>query len=229
MDHGFVDRQEAGQRLAQRVQQHLGPAVNPADLVVLGLPRGGLPVAAEVAKALGAPLDVVLVRKIGTPLNPELALGAVAGPEGRFETLNTELVARLGLTRAAIDLLAAAPKAELSRRARLWGAGPVAKAVQGKQVIVVDDGMATGATMRAALAALRAEGAARVLVALPVAAPDSLATLVGLADAVICLQSPDHFEAVGAHYASFPQVSDAEVRDILAAFRRPAPSKGDVP
>lgn len=219
MAQDFPDRQSAGRQLARR----LGHLAGRTDTVVLGLPRGGLPVAAEVARTLDAPLGLVLVRKIGVPLNPELALGAVAGPKGQWLVLNDALVNRLGLTRQAVQRLAAEPRAELARRSRLWGAGLDTEALRGKQVIVVDDGIATGATMAAALAALRQGAPARLIVAVPAAANDSLHRLSQAADEVICLHSPEFFTAVGAHYADFPQVADEEVRNLLEAARtRPA-------
>ena len=218
MDHPFADRQAAGQQLAQR----LGHLAGQADTVVLGLPRGGLPVAAEVALALGAPLEVVLVRKIGAPMNPELALGAVAGSQGQVLILNDALMAQLGLTRSTVDRLATQARAELARRALLWGAGSTSDSLRGKQVILVDDGIATGATMQAALAALRQAAPARIILAVPIAGRDSLLALAKAADEVICLQSPASFGAVGAHYVQFPQVSDEEVSAILATARKRA-------
>jgi putative phosphoribosyl transferase len=223
MDRTFPDRRAAGRRLAERLQHLAGPGT-----IVLGLPRGGLPVADEVARHLGAPLDIVLVRKIGMPMNPELALGAIAGPEGQALVLNTELVDAYGIDAARIEALAAPQRVELARRRALWGARLQPGALEGKVVILVDDGIATGATMRAAIAAARAEHPLRVVVATPVAAPDTLAQLTQLADEVVCLSAPAAFSAVGLHYASFPQLDDDEVRAILdAALSTPAPRSGE--
>lgn len=180
----------------------------------------------EVARALTAPLDIVLVRKIGMPGNPELALGAIAGPGGATMVLNEGLVALHGIGRADIEAQAAPERAELARRETLWGARLRPGALRGKVVILVDDGIATGATMRAALAAVRDDAPARVVVAAPVAAPDALAAVERLADEVVCLSAPVGFSAVGAHYASFPQLEDDEVRRILATATRPGAADG---
>jgi putative phosphoribosyl transferase len=188
--------------------------------MVVGLPRGGLPVADEVARDLHAPLDIVLVRKIGMPGNPELALGAIAGPEGDTMVLNTDVIDFHGIAPATIDAQAALERAELARRRALWAARLRPGALKDKVVILVDDGIATGATMRAAIAAVRADHPRRVVVAAPVAAPDALAFMSRLADEVVCLSAPAGFSAVGRHYESFPQLGDDEVRDILAGARR---------
>lgn len=208
----FPDRRAAGRALAERLAPLAGP-----ETVVLALPRGGLPVADEVARALGAPLDIVLVRKIGMPGNPELALGAIAGPGGETMVLNQELVRLCGIDGATITAQAAPQRAELERRRKLWGGRLAPGALRGKTVVLVDDGIATGATMRAALAAVRADQPARVVVATPVAPPEVVSLMAGLADQVVCLHSPRDFQAVGLHYARFPQLEDDEVRRILAA------------
>lgn len=218
-DHApFSDRRAAGIALAQHMDRYRGRRA-----VVLGLPRGGLPVADEVARALGLPLDIMLVRKIGAPGNPELAVAAVAGAGGRVLVLNEGLARSFGLDAAGIEDLAAPQRAELARRRALWLGDRGAADLASKIAILVDDGMATGATMRAAVKAARAQGAAEVVVAVPVGAADTVADLSGLADKVICLSQPDPFIAVGGHYSDFPQVSDTEVRDILdaAASRLP--------
>lgn len=215
MNRMFSDRQAAGKESAQRLTSLAGRT----DTVVLGLPRGGLPVALEIAKDLGAPLDVVLVRKIGSPMNPELALGAVSGPNGKLLILNSKIASGLSIAADSVEQLAAPQRAELLRRSKLWGAGAAAVTLRNKVVVLVDDGIATGATMRAAIAAVRASAPARIIVATPVAAPDSLLEIARLADDVVCLQSPAMFVAVGAHYAQFPQVTDDEVREILASTR----------
>lgn len=214
MDPNFPDRRAAGRALARQMQHLAGP-----DTVILGLPRGGLPVADEVAQALNAPLDIVLVRKIGMPMNPELALGAIAGPEGQTQVLNTELVRLYAIDADTIEAQAAPERAELARRRKLWGARLQPGGLRGKVVVLVDDGIATGATMRAAIAAVRADHPRRVVVAAPVAAPDTLDLMSRLADEVICLSAPADFTAVGRHYASFPQLDDGDVRAILAAAR----------
>ncbi len=212
MAPAFPDRRAAGRLLAQEVRHLAGP-----DTVVLGLPRGGLPVAEEVARALRAPLDIVLVRKIGMPGNPELALGAIAGPEGKTLVLNASLASLTGMDAAMIETQAAPERAELARRRRVWGTRLEPGALKGKVAILVDDGIATGATMLAAIAAVRADQPLRIVVATPVAAPEALNRIKGRADEVICLSAPDSLSAVGMHYASFPQLGDEEVRAILAA------------
>ncbi|MCU0904138.1 MAG: phosphoribosyltransferase [Tabrizicola sp.] len=212
MDPIFPDRRSAGRLLAQRLGHLAGP-----DTIVLGLPRGGLPVADEVARGLKAPLDIVLVRKVGMPTNPELALGAVAGAEGQTLVLNTDLVKACRIDAATIEAQAAPEREELARRRALWGARLQPGALKGKLVILVDDGIATGATMRAAIAAVRADHPVRVVVATPVAPPETLYQMARLADDVVCLSAPVAFTAVGRHYASFPQLGDDDVRAILAA------------
>jgi putative phosphoribosyl transferase len=211
----FADRRAAGRALAERLAGLAGP-----ETVVLALPRGGLPVADEVARALGAPLDIVLVRKIGMPGNPELALGAIAGPGGQTMVLNEDLVRLYGIDRDTIEAQAAPQRAELERRRRLWGGRLAPGALKGRTVVLVDDGIATGATMRAAIAAVRADGPARVVVAAPVAPPEVVAAMEDLADRVVCLATPRDFTAVGLHYSSFPQLEDDEVRRILDGARR---------
>lgn len=211
----FSDRRSAGAELAQ----HLVRLAGRTDTVVLGLPRGGVPVAAEVALVLKAPLDIVLVRKIGTPSNPELALGAIAGPEGGVLVLNDEVVQGLQVKAKTIEALAVPQRSELARRRALWGTRLAPGELAGKVVILVDDGIATGATMRAAIAAVRADHPARIVVATPVAAREALDVLSPLADEVVCLSAPSSFMAVGHHYVYFPQVSDDEVRILLEASK----------
>ncbi len=175
-----------------------------------------------------APLDIVLVRKIGMPMNPELALGAIAGPTGQTQVLNAELVNLYGIDAATVEAQAAPERAELARRRKLWGARLRPGALKGKVVILVDDGIATGATMQAAIAAVRAEHPLRVVVATPVASREALERMSRLADEVVCLSTPFAFSAVGRHYASFPQLGDEEVRAILAAAGSgPAPTVGE--
>jgi putative phosphoribosyl transferase len=224
MEQTFPDRRTAGRALASQLQHLAG-----GDTIILGLPRGGLPVADEVARSLKAPLDIVLVRKIGMPMNPELALGAIAGPDGGTLVLNTELVDFYGIDTATIEAQAAPERAELARRRALWGARLQPGDLKDKVVILVDDGIATGATMRAAVAAVRADLPRRVVVAVPVAAPDTLDLMSLLADEVICLSAPAGFTAVGRHYASFPQLGDDDVRAILVVTRSVTPETGASP
>ncbi|TGD60557.1 phosphoribosyltransferase [Tabrizicola sp. WMC-M-20] len=196
------------------------------DSVVLGLPRGGLPVADEVAQGLKAPQDLVLVRKIGMPGNPELALGAIAGPGGKTQVLNAELAGLFGIDASTIEAQAASERAKLVRRHNFWGARLKPGALKCRVVILVDDGIATGTTMQAAIAAVRADHPLRVVVATPIAAPETLDRLSHYADEVICLSASPAFSAVGRHYESFPQLRDEDVRAILAAsVSRPAPLK----
>jgi putative phosphoribosyl transferase len=214
MARAFPDRRAAGRELAKALRHVAGP-----DTIVLGLPRGGLPVADEVARDLHAPLDILLVRKLGMPGNPELALGAIAGPDGDTMVLNTEVIDVCGIAAATIEAQAALERAELARRRALWGARLQPGELKDKVVILVDDGIATGATMRAAIAAVRADQPRRVVVAAPVAAPDTLDLVSRLADEVVCLSAPAGFSAVGRYYANFPQLGDDEVRDILSGSK----------
>ena len=205
----FRDRREAGRLLARALAHYAGRA----DVVVLGLPRGGVPVAAEVARALGAPLDVLIVRKLGAPGQEELAIGAIA--EGGKRVLNRELVENLGLTRRDIDELAQNEERELERRVRLYRGGRHPLPVADRTVIVVDDGVATGATMRAGLQSLRARGATLVVAAAPVGEADSVEALREDADEVVVLETPAWFSAVGQWYENFGQTTDEEVRACL--------------
>ena len=209
----FQNRREAGRRLAERLQAYAGAA----GAVVLGLPRGGLPVAAEVADALGCPLDVLVVRKLGVPGHEELAMGAVAS--GGRRVVNEEIVHDLRLTPDTVERVAARELAELERRERVFRGDRAPPRLEGKTVILVDDGIATGATMRSAVAAVRSSAPARVVVATPVAAAESLTRLEGEADEIVCLATPDPFLAVGRWYLDFPQTGDDEVRELLAAHR----------
>lgn len=214
----FTDRKAAGRELANRLPGVLAAHGWDAPPVVLALPRGGLPVAAPVAAALSAPLDVIMVKKIALPGNPEFAVAAIA--DGDDPQLVVNAPPDSGPPRDQIDRLAEAKLAEIRQRAADYGAGPPRR-LAGCTAILVDDGIATGATVRAAVAAVRARGAARIVIAVPVAPPDTVAELSRLVDAVVCLSQPALFFAVGAHYADFRQVSDAEVAAILAAFRQP--------
>jgi predicted phosphoribosyltransferase len=213
----FRDRASAGRDLADRLQRYAGHD----DVVVLGLPRGGVVVAAEVARALDAPLDVYVVRKLGLPDQPELAMGAIAS--GGVTVLNHDLVALLGIDPKVIEAVAARESQELARRDVAYRRGRPPRALDGKTVLLVDDGVATGATMRAAVAALRQLGPARVVVAAPVMSREAHATLARAADEVECLSQPEPFFGVGAWYSDFRQTTDDEVRDLLGA--RPAASR----
>ncbi|MCA8881576.1 MAG: phosphoribosyltransferase [Rhodobacteraceae bacterium] len=214
----FRDRRAAGSALADRLAAE--SLVHP---VVLALPRGGVPVGLEVARRLGAPLDLVMVRKIGVPSQPELAVGAVVNGDAPETVVNDEIAAAMRLNRREIDALARVQLAEIARRRKIYlqGRGPVP--IVGRTAIVIDDGIATGATMRAALRSVRRKGAVEVILAVPVAPPDTLAALAAEADGVVCLSRPAHFSAVGAFYVDFRQVEDAAVVEMLAEAARMAP------
>ena len=207
----FSDRAEAGDVLAARLSHLAGRP----DLLVLALPRGGVPVGARVARALRAPLDVFVVRKLGVPGHEELAMGAIAG--GGVRVRNQEVTSRLGLDDAVIDRVAEAEELELARRERSYRADRPAPDLAGKVVVLVDDGLATGSTMRAAVAAARAAGPARIVVAVPTAPASTCERLRHEADEVVCASTPRPFRAVGYSYRSFPQTSDEEVRELLRA------------
>lgn len=208
-DVPFRDRTHAGRRLAGRLA-HL--AVD--DPVVIALPRGGVPVAREVAESLGAPLDVLVVRKLGAPGQPELAVGAIA--EGGAQVRDTDLIRRLGVLQREVDAVVDRERQELTRRIRRYRGGVEPIDVSGRTVVLVDDGLATGSTARAAVAVLRQRGAARIVVAVPVAPPSAVAAMLDLADVVVCVEVPARFRGVGEFYADFSQVTDAEVVSILA-------------
>jgi putative phosphoribosyl transferase len=207
----FSDRTDAGRQLAAQLA---GLALH--DPVVMALPRGGVPVAFEVARALNAPLDLVLVRKIGVPGYPELALAAVVDGERADVVLNDEVVAATGLGPEVIRDLAAEQLQEIERRRRVYLAGRAPVAVAGRSVIAVDDGIATGASMRAALTALGRRGPAEMILAVPVAPIETIAGLRPLVDHLVCLATPDPFGSIGAFYEDFHQLSDAEVTGLLA-------------
>jgi predicted phosphoribosyltransferase len=205
----FHDRQSAGRELARAVRE-LELA---GELLVLGLPRGGVPVAYEVARALGAPLDVLVVRKIGAPSQPELAIGAIAS--GGIVVREPETASYLAIPETVFQRLLQHERAELVRRERLYRAGRPPLQLQQRTVILVDDGLATGATMVAGLRAARAAGAAAVLAAAPVASSEAVALVRAIADQVLVLQTPRHFYAVGEWYEHFEQTSDQEVQALL--------------
>lgn len=205
----FQNRSEAGRALASA----LGDYAHRPDVVVLALPRGGVPVGFEVARELGAPLDVFVVRKLGTPGQEELAAGAIAS--GGTRVLNSEVVEALGIPPQTIDVIARREEFELERREREFRGDRPPLDVRGKTVILVDDGLATGSTMRAAVAALRAKEPARIVVAVPVAAAATCNRVRAEVDEMICLYAPDEFYAVGEWYSDFTQTSDEEVRELL--------------
>ncbi|HEU4618288.1 MAG TPA: phosphoribosyltransferase family protein [Gammaproteobacteria bacterium] len=206
----FVDRRDAGRRLGERLAREPPPA----PVVVLGLPRGGVPVAAEVAAALGGELDVFLVRKLGAPFNPELAVGAVAS--GGVTVYNEDLLRMLGLDAADLEPIRRRELAELERRERVYRGGRPPPALEGRAVVLVDDGIATGATMEAAARAVRALHPAEVIVAVPTAATDAVERLERVADRVVALSTPEPYISVGSWYESFPQLSDEDVIAALA-------------
>lgn len=211
----FQDRREAGRRLAAALS-HFAPT----HPLVLALPRGGVPVAAEVARALGAPLDLLLVRKIGVPWNPELAVAALVDGDPPELVIDEAMRRLTGVSRDDIEMAATLARTEIERRRQLYVGARAPLTVQGSTVIVVDDGVATGATVRAALQALRRRAPARLVLAVPVAPPDTARALAAEVDELVCLAEPEPFEAVGRHYRDFHQVSDAEV---LAALHAAAP------
>jgi predicted phosphoribosyltransferase len=206
----FRDRTDAGRQLAARLE---GYAHRP-DVLVLALPRGGVPVGYEVARALQAPLDVFLVRKLGVPGHEELAMGAIA--TGGVRVLNEDVVRALRIPDEVIDEVAAEQQQELERRQRAYRGDRPATAVRGRTVLLVDDGLATGSTMRAAVAALRQRHPARIVVAVPVGSPETCAELGEEADEAVCARTPEPFHAVGLWYHDFSQTTDEEVRDLLA-------------
>jgi predicted phosphoribosyltransferase len=205
----FRDRFEAGRVLAGRLLKY----ANRPDVLVLALPRGGVPVAFEVARALHAPLDVFLVRKLGVPGHEELAMGAIAS--GGVRVLNDEVVRALHIPDEEIDAVAAEEERELERRAQAYRDGRPAPDVRGRIVILIDDGLATGSTMRAAVAALRQQGPARIVVAVPVGAAETCAELQEEADEAVCARAPEPFYAVGLWYEDFAQTTDEEVHELL--------------
>lgn len=209
----FRDRRHAGRVLAQALARY----ANRADVTVLALPRGGVPVAWEVAAALRAPLDVFVVRKLGVPSHREFAMGAIAS--GGVRVLNDDVVRGLGISEAAIDSVTRAEQQELERREREYRGDAPPPDLQGRTVLLVDDGLATGSTMRAAVRALRQQHPATIVVAVPTGAPETCAQLRDEADDVVCATTPEPFHAVGLWYRDFNQTSDDEVRELLAQAR----------
>ena len=212
----FRNRIDAGRQLAARLTEYGGRP----DVLVLALPRGGVPVAFEVASALHAPLDVFLVRKLGVPGHAELAMGAIAA--GGVEVLNDELIRDIGIPGALVREVAARERAELDRRDRLFRGHRPHPTVRDRTIILVDDGLATGATMEAAILALRAQLPAKIVAAVPVGARDTCDRIGRLADHIVCLSTPEPFNAVGLWYEEFAQTTDDEVLGFLTAARRTA-------
>jgi putative phosphoribosyl transferase len=205
----FHDRVEAGRLLAEHLDAYAGRA----DVIVLALPRGGLPVAYEIATRLRAPLDIFLVRKLGAPGQPELAMGAIA--TGGARVLNDEVIRYLSVTSEVIEAVARAEQVELERREQAYRGDRPTPDLHGRIVILVDDGLATGSSMRAAIAAVRTQQPARIVVAVPVAAKETVDELRREVDDLVCLRTPEPFSAVGLWYDDFSQTSDEEVRDLL--------------
>ena len=205
----YANRREAGAALAAELSQYRSRG----DVVVLALPRGGVPVGYEVARALEVPLDVFVVRKLGAPGHRELAMGAIAS--GGVRVLNRDVIGWYGISPAAIEATAREELAELERRERAYREGRGGLDLKGKTVILVDDGLATGSTMKAAVQAVRERGPARIVVAAPVGAPQTCNELQELADEVLCARTPQDFAAVGQWYADFSQTEDGEVRELL--------------
>ena len=207
----YRDRREAGRVLADRLRQFAGRQ----DVVVLALPRGGVPVAFEVAKAIGAALDVFMVRKIGLPGHPEFAIGAIAS--GGIRTLDEDLLRYYRIPAAVVEQIARAEQQELERRERAYRGARPPLALEDRVVILVDDGLATGSTMRAAVIAVRRELPSQIIVAAPVGARQACRALDQVADEVVCAMTPEPFNAVGRWYQYFEQTTDDEVRHLLAA------------
>lgn len=208
----FRDRAEAGARLARALLEW-----GARDPVVLALPRGGVPVGYEIARALGAPLDLVLVRKVGAPDQPELAAAAVVDGEAPQTVRNASVMRALGLDEAWLERAAARELREIERRRERYGAGRRPVPVEGRTAVVVDDGIATGATARAAIRGVRARGPKAVVLAVPVAPPEAVEALRGEVDALVCLEAPAGFGAIGAFYADFSQLGDEDVVELLRA------------
>jgi putative phosphoribosyl transferase len=219
MKHQFRDRVEAGRLLARELTRY----ANHPDVLVLGLPRGGVPVAFEVARALQAPLDVFVVRKLGVPGRPELAMGAIAS--GGVRVLNESVIRSLGIHESAITAVAEEEEKEVWRRELAYRGHPGAPEIHGKTIILVDDGIATGSTIRAAIQALKRQHPARLVVAVPTAAASSCDDIERQVDEFVTLMAPEDFYAVGQSYEAFPQLSDAEVTGLLdRAGHAPAPA-----
>ncbi|MQA90399.1 MAG: phosphoribosyltransferase [Gemmatimonas sp.] len=209
-DESFKDRTDAGRELARGLDAYAGQP----DVIVLGLPRGGVPVAYEVAEELGAPLDVFLVRKLGVPGHEEFAMGAIAS--GGVRVLDPEVVRMLGIDDGTVEAVAAAEKMELERRERVYRHDRPVPDLRDQTVIVIDDGLATGSTMKAAVRAIRAQHPKKLVVAVPVAARETCEDLRTEVDELVCSRTPEPFRAVGLWYEDFAQTTDDEVRSLLA-------------
>ncbi|HET6960271.1 MAG TPA: phosphoribosyltransferase [Vicinamibacterales bacterium] len=209
----FHDRIDAGRQLAAALTEYEGRP----DVLVLGLPRGGVPVAHEVARQLHVALDVCLVRKLGVPGHVELAMGAIA--DGGVEVLSLDLIRDLGIPRQTVEQIAVRERLELERRDRVYRAGRQPASVNARIVLLVDDGLATGSTMEAAIRVLRTQAPAKVVVAVPVGPRETCERLRTIADQVVCLSMPEPFEAVGAWYEAFPQTTDDEIMRLLGPTR----------
>lgn len=205
----YQDRRDGGRALADELSHYAGKT----DVIVLGLPRGGVPVAYEVARALGTPLDVFVVRKLGVPGHEELAMGAIAS--GDVRVLNEDVVRKLNVSDEVIDSIAEEERAELRRREQAYRGDRSLPDLQGRTVILVDDGLATGATMRAAVAGVRAHEPAEIIAAVPTAAAETCADLQDEVDVMVCTETPRPFFGVGAWYHNFSQTTDEHVRNLL--------------
>lgn len=216
----FHNRAEAGEKLAAALAPLKG-----RDCVVYALPRGGVPVAAAIAASLQAPLDVILVRKIGVPQHPEIAMGAVVDGGSPTTIVNNAIMKAMGASEIDFNKICSRELREIERRRDIYLGDRPPINPHGRTAIIVDDGIATGATIKAAIAAVRARGPKRLVLAVPVAAPDAIAELSSLTDQLVCLEKPERFTAVGAYYDDFTQVTDAQVVDILRSARnQPRPS-----
>lgn len=211
----FQDRVDAGRKLADQIEQELTGSLRP---IILALPRGGVPVAHEIASRLDAPLDILVVRKVGLPGQPEYAIGAIAS--GGVQLLNEPLIKGLGISPDDIQQIVQQEQRELSRREQIYRGNKPALGLKGEHVILVDDGMATGYTMQAAVQAVRQHQPGHLSVAVPVASAEACTELLELADQVICLNTPHPFRAVGLWYRHFSQTSDAEVRQLLGTAEK---------
>jgi len=208
----FEDRRDAGRQLAARLEHYRGE-----EVTIVGLPRGGVEVAFEVSRSLGAPLDVIVAGKVGAPMQPELAIGAVAPPG--ILLLDEDLIDQLGLTDDEVELAVSRTRKEVERRIREYRGGEELPDLQGRTCILVDDGLATGATTRAAIEAARLAGAEKVVVAVPVCAPGAAEEIAQLVDELVCLAVPDRLVAIGTWYRHFDQTSDAQVIEMLEEAR----------
>lgn len=219
----FADRQDAGRRLSAALAHLSGE-----DVTVLALPRGGVPVAAEIATQLAAPMDLLLVRKIGVPSQPELAMGAVVDAQEPIVVRNDHIIRLAWVSAAEFEEVCRREIKELERRRKRYRSG-AASDVAGRVVVIVDDGIATGATMRAAISGLRRRDPKKIVVAVPVAPPRTVAELRREADEVVCLYEPENFSAIGSFYQDFRQLSDEEVVQIMAGMNRQRSSDGSPP